>query len=664
MDAERRGELLLTFDLVERALVEHPGDVDLQYRAVLALARSGSTAEAARRFDEYGLGAVEDEDVEALSARIKKDAALAAESDDWKQLAREAASEYRAIYERTGGYYPAVNAATLLFLAGDRDAARELARATLRAVADAGDDSYYGLATDAEAHLLLHEVEEAATALEGAARANRGDYGALATTRRQLRTICLSAGIDTDILTAVAGPAVVHFCGHRIADGDHAPFRSVDEEAVAREIKQVVGSLNVGFAYGSLASGADILWAEAVLALGAELHVVLPFALEEFVACSVAPSGGNWVERFNQCYDRASSVTYATVDAYSGDDVLYRCCSEIAMGLTLVRARFLDAEVHQFAVWDGEPACGEAGTAIDVAIWGRTGNPTTVVRPPVAGDAPVATRLVAVDGDIPERDGRAADHRPGRVVRAMLFADVRGFSKLTDEQLPTFAEYVFAAFAEVLDRHGDAVEYSNTWGDALYAVISDAASAAACALDLQDAIAGLDPAVHGAPRGSLAPARRSRRPDLPGHRPDHRPAVVRRFARQSHGADRARDTSGGRLRHVALRGRARARRKPSVRVRLRRAPARGQGLRITSHVPAPARERDTAQLAARSRRRELAEAPEPDVDRAGARAGPPAGVGAETAATALATGADASMPHAAGAATVDAQAGAYCSPGK
>ena len=81
----------------------------------------------------------------------------------------------------------------------------------------------------------------------------------------------------------------------------------------------------------------------------------------------------------------------------------------------------------------------------------------------------------------------------------MLFADVRGFSKLNDEQLPTFAEYVFASFAEVLARHRDVVEYSNTWGDAIYAVINDAVSAAACALELQDALEQLDPESVGLP---------------------------------------------------------------------------------------------------------------------------------------------------------------------
>ena len=55
-DAERRGELLRAFDLAERGLAAHPRDVALKHTAVLALARAGATDEAARRFEEYGLG--------------------------------------------------------------------------------------------------------------------------------------------------------------------------------------------------------------------------------------------------------------------------------------------------------------------------------------------------------------------------------------------------------------------------------------------------------------------------------------------------------------------------------------------------------------------------------------------------------------------------------
>ena len=125
--AERGGELLTAVDLAERGLAEHPGDVWLAHRAVLALARAGSTDEAARRFDAYGLGEREEEDVAALRARIAKDIALAASGPERAREAARSAELYGAIFARTGGYYPGVNAATLSLLAGDA-AARALAR--------------------------------------------------------------------------------------------------------------------------------------------------------------------------------------------------------------------------------------------------------------------------------------------------------------------------------------------------------------------------------------------------------------------------------------------------------------------------------------------------------------------------------------------------------
>ena len=98
--------------------------------------------------------------------------------------------------------------------------------------------------------------------------------------------------------------------------------------------------------HAALASGGDILWAEALLESGAELHVVLPFARGEFLETSVAPAGRGWVERFERCVSAATAVSYATEDAYLDDDVLYRYGSELAMGLALLRARYLEADVQ------------------------------------------------------------------------------------------------------------------------------------------------------------------------------------------------------------------------------------------------------------------------------------------------------------------------------
>ena len=502
---ERRGELLTAFDLAERGLEEHPGDLALEHRAVLALARAGATEEAARRFDRYALGRSSDEEILALRARIAKDAALACGGGERRGGARSAARLYGAIFARTGGYYPAINAATLWLISGDRGRAQGLAETALNILARNRERSYWAAATEAEARLLSGDQRSTSRALQRTASLHDGDYAALASTRRQLRMICDLKGIDPQILRALAGPGVVHFCGHQIGGHASGRFPPKAEAAVAARIAEVVKRDPPGYAYGSLAGGADILWAEALLKAGSELHIVLPFARGEFVAASVTPSGSGWVERFDRCLDEASSVRFATDDAYRGDEVLFRYCSELAMGLALLRARYLDAEVRQLTVWDEGRAHGAAGTAIDVATWRRRGGAVTLIRPTV--DSPVAEVIDPLAPVNPSRD-LIPDDRPdapphARMVRAMLFADVKGFSLLSDEESLTFANRVLGAFATVLERYRDDVRHRRTWGDALFLVLTDAPAAARCALDLQDAIASIDFAAVGLP-GHLA----------------------------------------------------------------------------------------------------------------------------------------------------------------
>jgi hypothetical protein len=474
---ERRGELLTAFDLAERGLEEHPDDLPLQHRAVLALARAGSTDQAAQRFERYGLAADRSEDVRALEARIAKDVALAAAGEERRRLALRSAALYEAIFADTQGYYPGVNAATLRLVAGDTQGAEALAARVLEILRAGDDHGYYAVATEAEAQLVLGDLDAATAAVERAAGLHGGDHAATATTRRQLRLVCDERGLDRSVLAPLAGPRVVHFCGHRLSADGPLPASALDRvaEAIAAEVDDV----RPAYGYGALASGADIVWAETLLARGAELHVVLPFARDEFVRASVADAGPAWVERFERCLEAATEVSYATDDAFLSDDVLYRYGSELAMGLALLRSRFLESEAHQLAVWDGLPARGAAGTAIDVVTWSRGGRSASIVRPDGAVDSGTP-----VEG-FPADDGLST----GRVVRALLFGDVHGFSKLRDEQYPRFAELVLGTFAEVLRRHDETVCFRNTWGDGLYVVLTDPVAAAACALELQQAMA-------------------------------------------------------------------------------------------------------------------------------------------------------------------------------
>jgi class 3 adenylate cyclase len=69
--------------------------------------------------------------------------------------------------------------------------------------------------------------------------------------------------------------------------------------------------------------------------------------------------------------------------------------------------------------------------------------------------------------------------------------------------LPAFATHVLGAFAAVIERYDADIWHRNTWGDAVYLVLSDAAIAAECALELQETMAAIDLAACGLP-GHLA----------------------------------------------------------------------------------------------------------------------------------------------------------------
>lgn len=487
-DSERRGELLAAHDLATRALGEHPRDVALRHRAVLLLARAGATRTAVQRFAELALGEERAiEDVAALEARLAKDFALAETGAARRRKAVDAAALYAGVYRRTGGYYPAINAATLFLLAGNEDDAKAWARTALNSAESAGLDGegdYFRQATMAEAHLVLGDLDRSRAALQEAAATTQRDQSAIATTRRQLRLICAARHCDPGFLSLLRTPGVIHFCGHRVA-GPQGRLLDTDMPVLRPAVDMWLADRDVAFGYGALASGSDILVAEALLDRGAELHVVLPFAADEFRAVSVADGGAAWTRRFDACLRRATSVTYATEDSYLGDDSLFTYAARLAMGLAVLRASYLDAEAEQLALWDGQPPAGLAGTAVDVATWRALGRPATILSTPV--------RAVSA--------AMASTRQPGtgRAPRAMIFGDIKGFSKLRDAEIPRFVDHVLGAMAHALEPHEDDILFRNTWGDGLFLVLRDSTAAARCALDIQAAVERLDRTALGLP---------------------------------------------------------------------------------------------------------------------------------------------------------------------
>jgi len=285
-----------------------------------------------------------------------------------------------------------------------------------------------------------------------------------------------------------AAARVALYCGHMFnTDG-------AEEPALAKRIATALDRLDVRAGFGPLACGADILIAEALLARGAALHVVLPFAEDDFLAESVLCGGEGWRARYLACRGGAASLHLATTGAYVGDDHQFAYNTRYAMGLAALHARDSGMEAVQVAVLSDDIASlsptGLAGTKADIALWQRLGRETVVIP---AGPVPR-------DLAFPPRQHPEAGLR--REIRSILFADYKGFSRLGERELPLFMAQVMGQIGEVVAAFGAHVEFANSWGDAVYAVVDEPQVAARMALELQQRLQHLPPAL--TPPGDVA----------------------------------------------------------------------------------------------------------------------------------------------------------------
>lgn len=494
-----RGAFLETADLANRLLRQHAaagliegaasdaGEVAaITYHHVWAVARSGGTKRALQLYDDYRMGERLDGKSQGLHARLLKDLALKTDPPQRQDALKQAADAYAAVFERHGGPWPAVNAATLHLLSGDRDAAAAWSQKTFGACAEmtpgSETEGYFRAVSMAEAALVIGDVRTATLELWRAGTYDTVGHATRATTRKQLRFICEANQLEPDILDLIEVPQVIYYAGHIISPpGSGGRFPADKEAEVAREIGRYLDNGKIGFAFGSLAAGADILFAEACRERGIDLHVVLPFDTEEFIRASVAPAGTGWVDRFHACLawcrqrepQGAGSITLATDGAFLGDESLFLYGSQFAMGLAVLRARNLDTEPGMIAVYDGGETEG-VGTGGSIALWGELGLRSTII--PVRGGSGETVKIAweSASPDVPERHPHA-----------ILYGDLEGFSELREEEVARFNNTIMSKISAVLGAYKKNVLYKNSFGDAVYVVFDAALPAARCALEIQ-----------------------------------------------------------------------------------------------------------------------------------------------------------------------------------
>jgi tetratricopeptide (TPR) repeat protein len=392
----RRSDPLLAYEVFVEGLGKFPASQHLRYQQGLTLVRLGAHDRALEIATRLVAEQIEDAelftDVLSLMARLNKDRALTTVDPDARlQYLKLALSGYLDAYNRSHiGFksYPAINAATLALLSGDTPLAKTLAEdARKHAEAELGmsvKKRHWQMATIAEASFVLGQMEKAEQHYREAVKVAGRRFDDIGSMRRNARILTERFGENGNWIEDVLRiPAVVVFTGHMIdKPGREQPrFPSRIEAPIAAAIETELEAINAGFGFSGAACGSDILFLEAMTKRG-HIHIVLPFAANEFVNTSVALSPeGNWPARFRRVLEQAESVEVASGAPSEWGGIVFEYANLLLLGLAQLRSRALDTDLVGLAVWDHSPGDGPGGTAETVRSWRQRGLKVVEISP-------------------------------------------------------------------------------------------------------------------------------------------------------------------------------------------------------------------------------------------------------------------------------------------
>jgi class 3 adenylate cyclase len=508
----KAGEPLLAYDVITDGLKHRPRDLRLRQLQGLALARSGATRSANRVLTAlYADGKVDGETLGIL-ARTHKDLSVLARTERKKQIELKKAHDlYLKGYKiavssqkkgwRDDALYNGINAATTALLRNKMSSAKKLAGEVHAICAEnlkKKKNDYWTCATLGEAALILGHFEEAKERYARAGELGEGEYGHLSSTRGQARALLKTLGKDQTLFDSCFRiPKVVVFSGHMLDQpGRKRPrFPLSSEKKAAGEIAAVLKRLDARIGFASAACGADILFLEEMLRLGGEINVILPFEKEAFAETSVdIIPGGDWQRRFNRVLKQAKTVITASEHRFSGNPVAYQYANSLQHGMAILRARMLDTDVIPMVLWDGKPGDGPWGTASFADYITSKGLGLEVIDATGFIDGRDTALKEQDRGPGVLKGGNEKNRRaePRQEIKAMLFADVVGYGRIRDEQVPVFVDRFMGLVADLIDSHIRKPLTQNTWGDALYFVFDSPRDAGTFALELRDRVRKTD----------------------------------------------------------------------------------------------------------------------------------------------------------------------------
>jgi|GEM_PF-89451 len=503
----RLGEAFLAFDIAAEGLRTFKNDLRLTQLQALALARTGATRRANQMLEQLRSSGHHDEETLGLLARTYKDFWLI-ETDAKEKAAHLKMSFelYTEAYRHNRGYYSGINAASMGLLSGEKETAQRLARevttmckSALEKLPADSEERDWLLLTLAEASLILGNFSLAEAQYSEASQSTRQGWAVLNRSRAQARLLLENCAHDPAIFDHCFGlPRIVVFSGHMFDKPERREprFPQALEQRIRSEIENKLSSLGAQVGFSSLACGSDLIFAEALMARGGEVNLILPFEKDDFKKSSVDILPGlNLSERFENVLENAANVTTLNELGTPESGAAYEYCNQVLIGLALLKSQFLGIDVIPMVVWDGRMGDGRGGTQNFVGYWQKRGTKAEVIRVDkiLAEQIQVTARPALVDRTgswkslLPVTESVSAQE-----IKAMLFADIVGYTKLSEAQIPLFVTHFLGKVAALMNSLQNQPIVKNTWGDAMHCVFDDVRDAAIFALELRELVRETD----------------------------------------------------------------------------------------------------------------------------------------------------------------------------
>lgn len=515
---KRHSAFIKIFDILQEGLKHHGRDIPMRQMFANTLNKVGAHERARDELSYLLLRTGRHKDVAEsfgiLGSAYKSLAQKTNEQSDRQFFYRSAFKSYFLGFEcakeldedgnddLNGQIYTGPNAATVALLIGNKKQSRQIATQVIDICNARSNPDYWTIATLAECHLLCENKEEAEKHYRQAIAFD--DIGAAdkATTRCQARVILELQGIDPKLIDQwMPAGAIVVFRGHML-DKPGDPRRLSQDKV--QHVRQQIGDFLDGLdtkplkGFSSAACGSDLIFLEEMRKRGINVQIVLPFPVEKFKNNSVSFAGPDWRERFDIAIDNAGHPPMiASQHRPEQAGIVYTYANQILLGRAMNDAERLDASVQSLVVWDGRKNKFAGGVSGLVNRSKQLGIPCHTI--PLENDAPMAPQAPMAPTTTPAND----DQDKEQEIRAMLFADVKGFSKLPEIELPSFANKYLARIGDLCrefegnNAGNRRLIAKNTWGDGLFFVFPTILDAGEFAFRLCDLTTNINWHDHG-----------------------------------------------------------------------------------------------------------------------------------------------------------------------